>query len=354
MNKMIINARFLTQRITGVQRYAIEISKKLKTLEPRLRLVCPQNILHPDLAQALDVEPIGKLKGHLWEQIELPIFLRNNGTPVLLNLANTGPALYPRNFLTLHDLSPLRNPQWFSFTYRTCYRFLTPIIARKARYIFTDSTFSKSEIISLLQIPENRIGIIPCAVSDTLLPLTDQPTTNPYGQYILAVSSLDPRKNFSRLLEAFSRLSSLSCKLVLVGGENRIFGDSRLGKEARRAGNVIFTGYLEDSKLVSLYQHARCLVYPSLYEGFGMPPLEAMACGCPVIVSNAAPLPETCGPAAVYCDPYDPTDMAIKIKEVVENEPLRNSLREKGFKQVRQFSWEQSARKIHDILTRAS
>jgi len=350
---LVVNARFLTQRMTGVQRYAAEISRCLKSLAPAARFVCPRNVVAADLAETLRAEPFGWLTGHLWEQIELPAFLRRNGSPVLLNLANTAPVRYIRSFLTIHDVSHLRNPNWFSFAYRTVYRILTPLAARRAVYLFTDSLFSKAEIRELLAIPEDKIGIIPCAVSDSLFRLSDQPLPNRYGRYALAVSSLDPRKNFERLLEAFSRLDIPDCKLVLVGGENPIFGHSKLAHNSDNR-RVVFAGYVSDPDLAALYRHALCLVYPSLYEGFGMPPLEAMAFGCPVIAANAASLPEACGPAAVYCDPLDPGDIAAKIETVLKNEAIRNELRRKGLEQVRSFSWEQSAKEILSAIHRIS
>jgi glycosyltransferase involved in cell wall biosynthesis len=345
-----INCRFLTQKVTGVQRYAIEISKKLKSLEPELQFVCPRNVIHTGLAEELQAVRIGKLTGHLWEQIDLPRYLKRNGRPILLNLANTAPLSYDRNVVTIHDLAVFRNSQWFSFGFRTLYRFMTPIIARKALKVLTVSEFSKSEIIDILKIQPERIDVIANAVAHNISVPAQDTFPNRYGRYILAVSSLDPRKNFSTLLDAFSQLPQTDLKLVMVGSESKVFADPDLKRKASSLKNIVFTGYLGDQDLAGLYQHAICLVYPSIYEGFGLPPIEAMACGCPVIVSDIPVLRETCGQAAIYCNPNDPADIAGQIIRVLNDEKLSVDLRSQGFEQIRQFSWETSARRLIEII----
>lgn len=347
---LAVNCRFLSQRLTGAQRGAIELCKQIKRLDPSVAFLAPKNILYKDLAEILGVTIIGKLTGHLWEQFDLPKFLRKQGQPVLLNLCNMAPLWYPRNVVTIYDLAPFRNPAWFSLAFRTYYRFMIPIIAKKALKVFTGSTFSKQEIIELLGMPENHVKVIPLAVPANISRLANKSFTHENGKYVLAVSSIDPRKNFSRLVRAFLQLKLPNTKLILVGGRNRLFSDTKLQAALQNAENVVFTGYIQDAELVSLYQNALCLVYPSLYEGFGLPPLEVMACGCPVIVSKAASLPEVCGDAAYYVDPYDVDSIAEGIYEVATNEQLRKTLIEKGTKRVAMFSWEKSAQQLLKVI----
>ena len=241
-NTIFLNCRFLSQQITGVQRYAIEIAKQLKSLAPNIRFVCPRNVIHEKLVDELQAERIGKLTGHLWEQIDLPRFLRQNGQPILINLANTAPLFYNRNIVTIHDLAVFRNPQWFSFGFRMFYRFMTPIITRKALKVLTVSDFSKRELVDLLKIQPERVEVVPNAVAQNISRLAPTIFPNQYGRYLLAVSSLDPRKNFSTLLDAFSRLTDRDLRLVLVGSESKVFADPDLKRKAQTLPNVIFTG----------------------------------------------------------------------------------------------------------------
>ena len=253
---------------------------------------------------------------------------------MLLNLCNMAPLLYRKNVITIHDVSPLRNPSWFSFAFRTYYKWMLPAIARKTLRVLTDSTFSKHEISELLHVPPQQIDVVQLAVPTNIAKLLDNKTENENGKYILAVSSIDPRKNFAGLVRAFLKSQLPDVKLILAGGQDRIFSDTGLKDDIRNADNIVFRGYLTDSDLVALYQHALCLVYPSLYEGFGLPPLEAMACGCPVVVSKIASLPEVCGDAALYVDPHDVESIARGMAEVVNKKQLRNDLIEKGKKRA--------------------
>jgi len=348
---LAVNCRFLSQRLTGVQRAAIELSKQIKLLDPSVAFLAPKNILYKDLAENLNVTTIGNLTGHLWEQFELPTFLTKQGLPLLLNLCNTAPLRYPRYVVTIHDLAPIRNPAWYSLPFRTYYRFMTPIIAKKALKVITDSSFSKQEIMELLHIPENHIKVIPLAVPANISRLAHKRLTYENGKYVLAVSSIDPRKNFARLIKAFARANLHDVKLILVGSKNRVFSHQKLENTSQ---NVHFKGYLPDDELVTLYQHALCLIYPSLYEGFGLPPLEAMACGCPVIVSKTASLPEICGDAAYYVDPYDVDSIAEGIYKVATDEHLRKTLIDKQTKRVAMFSWEKSAQEMLKVIKEVS
>ncbi len=349
-----VNSRFLTQQITGVQRYAIEISRKIKHLYPEAKFISPKNVIHNDISTYLEAETSGNLSGHLWEQLELPLFLRQVKSRLLVNLANTAPLLYKNQFITIHDLAFLRNPKWFSIKASIYYRLLIPALARRAQKIITVSEFSKSEIMHLLNIPDHKISVVYNGISEELCKNRDiefRKNNNEYGNYVLALSSSDPRKNIKKLISAYRKLNLGDTKLILAGGENRIFAKNESMKEIIRSDdNIIDVGYVSDSKLMNLYSNAKLFIYPSLYEGFGLPPLEAMAAGCPVLVSNTASLPEVCGEAACYVDPYKVDSIAEGIYQVMTNEGLRQSLIHKGFEKVKLYSWEKSAKEHIKIL----
>ena len=344
---LVINSRFLTQNITGVQRFAIEISKRLKKLYPNnIEFVSPKNIIHKDLAKDLNVKVIGNKTGHLWEQIDLQLYLKQKNNPLLLNFANTAPLFYKNQIVTIHDLAFLRYPNWFSKKFYIYYRFLIPKIVKNGKKIITVSNFSKKEIISLLGIDEKKIEIIYNGISSNF-------NYNPKiykKNYILAVSSLDPRKNFKNLILSFGKINLKNYKLVIVGSENKVFSNTEIKNLMKKIQNVEFTGYVSDKKLVKLYQEAKIFVYPSLYEGFGIPPLEAMASGTPVISSNVASLPEVCGDAAYYVNPYDVNDIAKGIETVLKDKKLQKELIQKGLERIKLYNWEKSANKLIKII----
>ena len=344
---LIINSRFLTQNITGVQRFAIEISRQLKSvLGDKVIFVSPNTIIHKDLAKELDVKIIGTKTGHLWEQIDLPKYLKSIDSPLLLNLANTAPLFYKNQIITIHDLAFLQHPIWFSKKFYMYYRFLIPKIAKNGKKIITVSNFSKKEIISLLGIDEKKIEVIYNGISCNF---NYNPTIHKKN-YILAVSSLDPRKNFKNLILSFEKINLKNYRLVIVGSENKVFSNAEIKNLMKKIQNVEFTGYVSDNKLVKLYQEAKIFVYPSLYEGFGIPPLEAMASGTPVISSNVASLPEVCGDAVYYVNPYDVNDIAKGIETVLKDEKLQKELVQRGLERVKLFNWEKSANKLIKII----
>lgn len=341
---IVINARFLTQEIRGVQRFAEQTCLALKQLRDDVVFVAPRNIKMHESAKALDVQCIGRNSGHLWEQLDLPLHLYRHGSPLLVSLTSTAPILYGNQIATHLDINYIRYPQSYSRAFRTAYRALTPILLSRLKALMTVSQFSKGEISSFYGFPENRIFVIPAAVSDAFTPAPSAPDQ---PEYLLAVSSPSAHKNFNRMIQAFLSLRSHEdVQLHIVGGGNDVFADPDLHRLALRDPRIHFLGRLNDAELIAQYQGATAFVFPSLYEGFGIPPLEAQACGCPVLAANAASIPEVLQASALYFDPLDVSHMAAAMERILTDMPLRQSLRRRGLTNVRRFSWEESAQRV--------
>ena len=337
---LYINARFLTQNITGVQRFAIEISKQLKRLYKNdIEFVSPKNIIHIDLANELYVKIIGNTTGHLWEQIDLPKYLKSIDNPLLINLANTAPLFYKNKIVTIHDLAFLHHPEWFSRKFTFVYNLMIPKIAKDSRHILTVSNYVKEDISKSYHISLNNISTIYNSYADIFSNHNLEKE-----DYVLSVGSIDPRKNLKSLIDIFR---DKTVKLVIVGQQNKVFSALKLDDLPN---NIVFTGYVDDDELVQLYNNAKIFVYPSFFEGFGIPPLEAQACGCPVICSEKTSLPEVGKDSVIYCNPYDKNDIAERIDLVLNNDRLQKELIEKGYENIKRFSWEKSAQEIIKVI----
>ena len=340
---IVINARFLTQEIRGVQRFAEQICLALKRLRSDVVFVAPYNIKLHESAKALDVQIIGRNTGHLWEQVDLPLYLLRHGRPLLVSLSSTAPMLYGNQIATHHDINYVRYPQSYSRSFRTLYRTMTPILLRRVKALLTVSNFSKGEISTFYSFPTNRIFVIPNAVSGAFKPSPTDDST----PYLLAVSSPSAHKNFNRMIQAFLTLRGHeNLQLHIVGAASEIFADPELQHLACRDPRIRFLGRLTDAELIEQYQGATAFVFPSLYEGFGIPPLEAQACGCPVLAANAASIPEVLQASALYFDPLDVSHMAAAMERILVDMPLRIALRRRGLNNVERYSWDDSALRV--------
>lgn len=356
-SQIFINGRFLTQNVTGVQRYAIELVKAIDVLmdsrvldknQVTFTLLAPNGHINELALSNISIKQVGFLSGHLWEQLELPIHARGH---LLLNLCNTGPIVKREQVVTICDASVFAYPKAYSKPFRVWYQLLLPVLGRTSTAIITISEFSKTELIRFCKMVPEKIFPILLGVEQASDKGTDATFLDSHGlkgcRYVLAVSSMNPNKNFAGLAKAFELLGNVDYKVVIVGGTNtRVFG----GDAIHLPEFVIQTGYVSDDELQVLYKHATCFVYPSFYEGFGLPPLEAMSWGCPVIVSEAASLPEVCGEAAIYCDPHSPADIARNIERLMGDELLRCALSKKGVERAKQFTWEKCARQTCNLL----
>ena len=349
---IVINARFLSQEIRGVQRFAEQISLELNGLRDDLVFVAPRDIRLHRSAQQLDVRRIGRHRGHLWEQLDLPLWLTRQGNPPLVSLCNTAPLAYRNQIATHHDITYIRHPDSYSRAFRAVYRSLTPPLLKRIKALITVSEFSRSEIARFYGYPARHICVVPNAVDARFQPFCAEQCPKGAPPYLLAVSSPSAHKNFARMIAAFLRLKGLDdVELRIIGDSNRIFAGSLHDTAGSRRIRIL--GRLTDEELVEAYQGATAFVFPSVYEGFGIPPLEAQACGCPVIAARAASIPEVLGDSAQYFDPLDVDDIAACMQRVLSDHALRQDLRQRGKANVARYCWNASARQVCRLIDQA-
>lgn len=344
-----LNGRFVTQVVTGVQRYATELVGALDRLITRgagppghaWSLLIPPGSTGDLSFTSLTVQTIGRLRGHAWEQLELAAHSRDG---VLLSFGNTGPLRHSRQIVTIHDASVFRHPEAYTFAFRTWYQFLLPRLARRAVSVLTDSDFSSSELSECLDIAPGRVRVVRLGGEHMLAVTPDSSILARHElegrPYILVSGNRSPHKNLAVVAAAVELLPSQTFDVVVVGAHNPAV---LRGVAQAWPTNTRWLGYVPDAQLRALYEHAACFVYPSLYEGFGLPPLEAMTCGCPVLLSRAAALPEVGGEAVRYFDPRSPDALARELDEVMGSPDLRTELRHRGLERAMEFSWQGAA-----------
>ena len=284
--------------------------------------------------------------------------LRKNPVDVL-HVQFTAPPFCPcPAVVSIHDLSFEHLPETFNRRSRTQLRLTVRHSARRAARILSLSEHTRQDIIETYRIEPHRVTAIPLAAPDHFHPITDnrelQRVRQIYGidgDYILSVGSIQPRKNLARLVRAYAllrrnRSADKLPKLVLVGKCAWLYDETlRALDETNIKDTVVLTGYVPESDLPALYSGALCFVYPSYFEGFGLPPLEAMKCGAPVIVGNRTSLPEVVGDAALAIDPFDINAIASALKKLVNDSGLRRELSIKGQCRASEFNWRETARK---------
>jgi glycosyltransferase involved in cell wall biosynthesis len=353
---IFINGRFLAQPVTGVQRFAIEVLKALDGLIARgevdlrgrqIEILAPPEVCHRLPLHNIKVRQAGRLKGNLWEQFDLPWQARSG---LLVGLCNINPVLHLRQVITLHDASVFAVPEAYSPAFRLKYQLVLRIVGRTARRVITVSNFSKAELIRFCGIQAGKVTVISEGSEHILAVPPDDGVfaKHAFGArpYVLAVGSNSPHKNYAGLLQAAGLLAAEPFDFVFAGGT---FGSVFRTRQVGLPANVHTLGYVSDAELRALYQRADCFVYPTFYEGFGLPPLEAMRVGCPVVVSRSAALPEVCGEAALYVDPHRPEEIAAQIVKARQPD-VQQELRARGLQQAARFSWKNTACGIWAII----
>ena len=276
-----------------------------------------------------------------WYLAALPATAHHDGMDVLHCPTQRAPVYSPVPLVvTIHDLAVLRHPETFNAWTRTYSRLALPRVAKAAWRLIAVSEFTKRELLELLDVPEEKVRVIPNAVG----PPFEQRGAAAEGDYVLAVSTLEPRKNLPRLVEAYRRARLNGLELRVAGAHG--WGGVRVGGDGIR-----WLGEVQDEELARLYRGARCVAYVSLYEGFGLPVLEAMACGAPVLAARNEAAEEVAGGAAVLVDPLDPDAIAAGITEALDR---RDELRERGLERARAFDWRDVARATVDMYREAA
>jgi len=339
MEKLAVNLRVLDYPMTGVQRYASEIISHWNDYER----------IKPD-------SPISGIKGHVWEQMVLPTRLRGS---LLFSPSNTGPLAVANQVVTLHDVVPLDHPEWLNQTFAAWYRVVIPRLVRKVRHVITISEFTKARILDCTGIAPEKITVIPNGVDTSFYPRESAEIDDmrrqlqlPSRKYILSLGTLEPRKNLKTLVTAWSRIQhDIPDDIWLViagnkGGEN-VFQQIGIIDAVPR---THVCGHVPDSFLPALYSGALAFAYLSSYEGFGLPPLEAMAAGTPVITGNRTALPEVVGGCGLLVDPFDVDAISEGLRQMVIDGNARSRFSEKGLKRAQKFSWENTAAKTHQLL----
>ncbi len=359
--KILIDTIPLLSQLTGIGRYTYEIARELERSDNSHEYLyyygyVSRNLIRPDdqteaknaknlIARHALIKKAIRKALNAYAGIMIPksdIYWQPNFIP--------SPGIRAKKtIVSVHDFSFLRHPEWQPRERIEYFKTNFWKQAPRADRIITVSEYTKQEIIELLDYDPERIHVIHHGVRhDIFRPLDKTEARTGLDlpeRYILAVGSIEPRKNLMGLLKAYNMLPEgikKGYKLVLAGpiGWNNEDINRMIKKEGD---NVVYLGYLSDHDLAVAYNLASLFVYPSFYEGFGIPPLEAMACGAPVIASNASSIPEVCGDAALYADPENNEELADRIGRLLDNDGLQQTLRSRGFERAGAFNWRRSA-----------
>ncbi|MBV9925413.1 MAG: glycosyltransferase family 4 protein [Acidobacteria bacterium] len=300
-------------------------------------------------------------------RIPLTLSMELRRRPVdLLHVQYTAPPFAPCPVVTtIHDLSFEHIPETFNLRSRVQLRLTVRATARRAAHVIAPSEYTRRDLVETYGLDPARVTAIPLAVSPRFRPVREAGEVARVkrrygieGEYVLAVGSLQPRKNLARLVRAYSALrrgrgrSNLP-QLVLVGKKAWLYGDTLTAIEEEGLGqSVLLTGYVSEDDLPALYTGALLFAYPSFYEGFGLPPLEAMSCGAPVLTGDRTSLPEVVGEAGLTVDPFDTGALAAALARLIDDDALRAGLRERGLQRARSFDWRDTARMTLKVYRR--
>ncbi len=359
-------SRAARARRTGTETYSLELIRALANLTSPghcLRLYTPHRPQHAAWPASPHVETRLIPWPRLWTHLRLAAELQQHPPDVLFVPSHVLPLYCPvPAVVTVHDLGYRRYPEAHRLFDRYYLDWTTRRHSRVAQQLIADSLATKQDLVEFYGARPERITVVYLGRDETLTPVTNSQTIakikanyNIKGDYLLYLGTLQPRKNLARLVEAFHRatesLQNKNLKLVIAGKRGWLYND--IYKRVQRLGlmeRVIFPGYVADEAKPGLLSGALAYVFPSLYEGFGLPVLEAMACGTPVLTSNSSSLPEVAGTAALLVDPHHTDEIAAGLAKLISNANLRRQLVEQGYQQIQTFSWQKTARQVLEIL----
>ncbi|PZA12817.1 glycosyltransferase family 1 protein [Rhodopseudomonas palustris] len=352
--RLTINGKFLTARPTGVHRVADQLIRQIvlnhDILDGVFRsspaIVAPRSA--SEGTHGVQVERYGRLRGQLWEQMDLPRAARSD---LLLNLCNLGPVGLRNAITMIHDAQVFITPQSYSVAFRTWYKTILPLIGRRHRRILTVSHFSAEQLVRAGVTDAERISVIHNGVDHVLqyprAPEIINRLSLERRRFVVALSSTQAHKNIKVLLDAFSSPELCDIKLVLFGGHDRRDFE-RLYSHV--PANVVFAGPVTDGELRSLYEAALCVGFPSTTEGFGLPPLEGMALGCPAVVAPCGALPEVAGQGALYAAAGNPREWGEAIKSLAASPPFWLERSVEAAAQAANFTWRKAGADLCDVI----
>jgi len=337
--RIAINARAAVRaEIGGVERVTRELVARLPALAPgRYRVVAPpQRLAHR--------------AGHAWEQLALPVAARD--AELVFSPANTAPIAGRRNAVLVHDLAPVVEPRWYGQAYGAWHGAMLRATARRARLAIVPSEFVRGQLTELLGMPPERIVAVPMGVAPTFAAALDPAPLRrrldlDRRPYVLAVGTANPRKNLGLLDAIAPALAAAGLDTAIAGGGR---GYMRASNPRGGPATARRLGYVTETDLPALYAGAAAFALPSLYEGFGLPCLEAMAAGTPVVTTRHGALPETCADAALYAHPDDPSAFAAACIEAATDPATRDRLTAAGRARVAAFTWDRTAKRVNDVL----
>jgi glycosyltransferase involved in cell wall biosynthesis len=354
-----INGRALAKpEPTGVSRYSKHLLTALADRDDGIEyVVFGVESPPPSLRTCPHVETAGTppsvssgLRGHVWEQGILPRIVGRHDIDVLHSPAGFTPLLTDvPTVLTVHDISPVTHSEWFSRGYATLYRVVTPLALRQVDHVITISEFSKAEVVNEYPQTEHKISTVYNGINPISEANEDPVDGARENRYLLFLGAIDPRKNVARILDAYRNYRSrVSEPLTLIfAGAKR---DISSAVDRPSTDGVRTLGYVSNPQRNWLYKHAKAFIFPSLYEGFGLPILEAMSIGTPVLTSNCGAMAEIAGDAALLVDPRDTDSIADGMERVATDRSLRNELSEAGKRRAAQFNWRSTAEKTAAVF----
>jgi len=347
-HNLYVNGKFLCQPFSGVQRFATEITAALARIYPdQIVVLGPRGSQFDGAA----VKIIGRHTGQPWEQLELPAHTTGG---VLINLGNMAPLRLRSQVVVIHDAGVYATPEAYSMKFRLWYKFAHQWFMRGGASVATVSEFARAELQRCLGAQPDGISVI-SEGADHMSKITADKTVLsrvPPGRFVLAVGNLAAHKNLPALSILAAKLAERGVNLVITGSLS--WGGFRHVKSKNLPQPACYVGRVSDGELKALYEHAACLVFPSRYEGFGLPAIEAMACGCPVVASDIPSLRETSGEAALYFDPAWPSDIAEAVIRVVDDAALQTQLRSAALSRACAFTWERAAQRLADVARRCA
>ena len=348
-----INGKFLVQRKTGVQQFATELTRQLIASGLDITIVVPKTFKSVDAGI-----PDGMIAKTgifsnliLWEQVDLFAYVKRNKKGLLLSFCNTGPLFIKNQVVCIHDMAFYKNPQWFSKLFYKYYMFLVPRLARSVLHIITVSNFSKHEISEKLRLSTQNITIINNAPAAKYIVKEFDKINLQKDDFFLFVGSYDPRKNIQLLLKVFSLKEYSSLKLVIIGAPSKSF----VKEEYTVPVNIEFITNCDDDTLAGYYRRARALINSSVYEGFGLPIIEAMASGCPLIISEIPPFVEIARKNACYFNPHSIGSLKIALNRFLgkDGEQIIKDVQANYIRSF-DFSWKVAADDLSALIKKIS